>query len=122
MHHLPCGRKVKRLLPGLQRTVNACAWWCIKLPHCMAAVGYPGSACKDRKIGCSPDVVGIAMAKFFGIETNRVVFIDRLTVHHRFCRCEMIIMPNLLPYFHVTAMAGLQHVEVEPGLVMKPWR
>ena len=63
------------------------------------------------------------MAKFVRIESDWVVFVNRLAVDHWFWRRAIVIDARLVVAageFHLVAV--LAQVEVQPSLVVKPLR
>ena len=74
----------------------------------------PVSALADMRV---EGVAEIARAK-----RQRMVLVKRLPVNHRFNGREVVILGDPLPAFDGLGetVPGLVHVEIEPGIAMKP--
>ena len=80
----------------------------------MATISYSKRPGKYRKISGFLNIVCICIPKFLCIETDRVLFINRFTIHYRFNRFTVVIALHFIPNFFIPAMTGLEHIEVKP--------
>ena len=115
------GRQVQSLAPGGARAAHRFAAGLPELPDVVATVGDPAAAGQQSPVDRLAHVHLVEPARVL-LPLDRVVLVAWLAVKDRLDGGARVVGADHGVVGQVAgAVAGLEHVEVEPGLVMQPF-
>lgn len=119
MQYVPGTRQIERVVPVCADRADRGATRGVHLPYPVGAVGMSGGTREDAPVIVFANVVSrrVAVGR---IEIDWVVLVERFAIDHWLGRRARVIGGDGFPDLHVRVVAGLQHVEVEPGIVVEP--
>ena len=80
----------------------------------MTTISMTKSSRKYIVICGDTDIICAGGSQIIRIKTNRVILVDGLTIQNWFHRLKVISIFNSFPKIILSAMPGLEHIEIQP--------